>query len=116
MPKGGTLLSTDKLRIFFWTLSKRHAKFNGMKLALYLVFVMIISAIVGFLDGRRYERENNPPPKCAAICTPYTDAADRCDRALLTCLSWQVVVKQEVAELQLAFVNFKNAITGCVQQ
>lgn len=94
-----------------------------MKNALLFAAYGTVAILIGALAGYDLGQKNPPaPPVCTAICTPYTeaaaraeDAANRCDKALLTCLSWQVVVKQEVSELQIAFVNFKNAITGCAQ-
>ncbi len=96
-----------------------------MKLALYyLGFCFALFPLgLAFACGIRYGKDTDPPPVCTALCTPYTeaaglaeDAAQRCDRALLTCLSYQGVMQDEIAEVKVAFINFKNAITGCEQQ
>lgn len=95
-----------------------------MKHALSIFAYAVTAISLGLLAGYRTGQEHPPePPVCVAICTPYTeaarqaeDAAERCDKALLTCLSWQVVVQSEFSEMTTAFWSFRNAITGCEQQ
>ena len=62
--------------------------------------LLLIGVLIGCLLVRLTEEETKLPEPVSRDCSVSENAADRCDRALLTCLSVQVRFIREMEQLQ----------------
>lgn len=60
----------------------------------------LIGVLMGAVAATALQYARHTPPVVCEDCEGYRVAADRCSSVALTCLSYQILMKQEIEELQ----------------